>query len=71
MLVPMNRRHFLNLAVPFAATTALAIEPWKRAGQPRLLTSLAAYSFRDTFQKEPEKLDMFKFMALRELVGRL
>ncbi len=62
MLAAMNRRHFLNLAVPFAATTALAVEPWKRAGEPRLLTSLAAYSFRDTFQKEPEKLDMFKFI---------
>jgi sugar phosphate isomerase/epimerase len=59
----MNRRHFVSAAATSAmASFACAIEPIKRPGRPRLLTSLAAYSFRDTFTKEPARLDMFKFV---------
>lgn len=39
-----------------------AAPPLAREGKPRWLTSLAAYSFRDTFHKEPEKFDLFKFV---------
>ena len=48
-----------------------AIEPFKRAGAPRLLLSLAAYSFRDYFEDnnrksegaEPAKrIDLFQFV---------
>lgn len=59
----MHRRRFLHTtALGLATPLARAIEPLNRPGKPRLLTSLAAYSFRDTFQKEPAKLDMFKFV---------
>jgi len=53
---PLPRRTFLRfgaatlLAVPFAPL-ARAIEPFARAGQPRLNLSLAAYSFRDFFKE--------------------
>ncbi len=56
----VSRRHFLKfsasagLAVAGAPllqpATALAIEPFKRAGKPRLQLSLAAYSFREFFK---------------------
>ncbi len=41
-----------------------AIEPIKRPGKPRLLLSLAAYSFRDSFNaKDPaKKIDLFNFI---------
>ncbi|MGI8602627.1 MAG: sugar phosphate isomerase/epimerase family protein [Verrucomicrobiales bacterium] len=69
----MNRRQFLFCAhAPVFASALSAIEPIKRAGKPRLLTSLAAYSFRETFTKNPAKLDMFKFIdycADHELAG--
>jgi sugar phosphate isomerase/epimerase len=41
-----------------------AIEPINRPGKPRFLLSLAAYSFRDSFNsKDPEKkIDLFKFI---------
>ena len=48
-----------------------AIEPFKRAGAPRLLLSLAAYSFREYFKEnnrksggaEPGKrIDLFQFV---------
>ena len=43
---------------------APAIEPVKREGKPRFLLSLAAYSFRDSFNaKDPaKKLDLMKFI---------
>ena len=43
---------------------AQAIEPIQRAGKPRFLLSLAAYSFRDFFKaKDPTKqIDLFKFI---------
>jgi sugar phosphate isomerase/epimerase len=41
-----------------------AIEPIKRPGKPRLMLSLAAYSFREFFNaKDPaKKIDLFKFI---------
>jgi len=41
-----------------------AIEPLKRPGRPRMSLSLAAYSFRNFFQKpdQPRNLDMFGFV---------
>ena len=41
-----------------------AMEPFKRPGRPRLIPSLAAYSFRNFFQKpgQPRNLDMFGFV---------
>lgn len=69
-----SRRSFLktSIAVGFslaafetlAPSSALAIEPIKRKGAPRLRLSLAAYSFRDFFKsKDPAKqLDLFQFV---------
>lgn len=59
----MNRRHFLQLstatalaaaAAPLAtraasSSAAAGTNPFKRTGKPRLLLSLAAYSFRENF----------------------
>src|SRR5262245_56215956 len=49
-----SRRAFLKVsAVAGAAVSSasvLAVEPFKRAGAPRLELSLAAYSFRDSFK---------------------
>lgn len=44
--------------------SARAIEPFKRPGTPRMLLSLAAYSFRDFLQhKDPAKrMDLFEFV---------
>jgi sugar phosphate isomerase/epimerase len=56
----MFRRRFLTLSA--LAPLAQAIEPFQRPGAPRLLTSLAAYSFRDLLTKQPEKFDLFKFI---------
>src|ERR1041384_6180584 len=43
---------------------ATAVEPFHRAGQPRLWLSLAAYSFRDSLQSaDPAKrIDLFRFI---------
>lgn len=66
-----SRRHFLQLAsLATLAPSLRAIEPFARAGAPRLRLSLAAYSFRDSFkdsnhaQKEgaEHKLDMLSFL---------
>lgn len=38
-----------------------AAEPFARPGRPSFRLSLAAYSFRDSF-RDPEKLDMFRFV---------
>ena len=83
---PVSRRDFLKLTAAASITTAVAptfpraataaapagIGPFKRTGQPRLLLSLAAYSFRENFPtmrgkpntKVPagRETDMFKFI---------
>jgi len=80
---PLTRRSFLQLtaaaglastAAPLAsfAATAPVANPFQRTGRPRLLLSLAAYSFRDNFPtmrgkpntKVPpgKATDMFKFV---------
>jgi sugar phosphate isomerase/epimerase len=58
----MNRRHFIHAAAAGVLAPAGAVEPFKRTGKPRLVASLAAYSFRDTFTRDPARLDMFKFV---------
>ena len=51
----LSRRHFIHQSGTIAALAAMgptlthAIEPFKRPGKPRLLTSIAAYSFREYF----------------------
>lgn len=66
--VTSSRRQFLSLsAASAAALTAFApretaaVEPPKRPGKASMRLSLAAYSFREFF-KDPEKLDMAKFI---------
>lgn len=78
----VTRRDFLKLstaaglaaaAAPLGALAAApAAGPFKRSGKPRLMLSLAAYSFRETFptmrgkankKLQPAKaIDMFKFV---------
>jgi sugar phosphate isomerase/epimerase len=59
----MHRRRFLQAAaLGFGLPAARGVDPPARTGGARLLTSLAAYSFRDTFQKDPARLDMFRFI---------
>ena len=69
-----SRRSFLKTSIAaglslaafetLAPSSALAIEPIKRTGPPRLRLSLAAYSFRDSFKsKDPaKKFDLFQFV---------
>ncbi len=71
---PLNRRRFLKATVQaglslaglglLGITGASAVEPIKRAGKARLQLSLAAYSFRDTFDhKDPAKrITLFDFI---------
>lgn len=76
---PFSRRHFLQLAGLGVSSVGLAglspslhaMEPIKRQGQPRLLLSLAAYSFRQYFKDATHaqksdtparSLDMFGFV---------
>jgi sugar phosphate isomerase/epimerase len=69
----IDRRHFLRTSLHagvalgglgLISQTASAIEPLKRAGKPRFLLSLAAYSFRDSFKaKDPAKqMELFQFV---------
>ncbi len=69
----ISRRNFLNSSIQtglsFAGMGLLenfarAVEPFQRAGKPRFLISLAAYSFRDFFKsKDPaKKIDLFQFI---------
>src|SRR5713226_10783925 len=74
----LNRRRFLKssgLALEALGLTpgfVSAVEPFKRTGAPRLLLSLAAYSFREYFIQashsrahEPDparRIDMFQFV---------
>ncbi len=74
----LNRRHFfktsaLSLAgVGLLGRAASAIEPFQRAGSSRLLLSLAAYSFRDSFVNNNrsrktegdtgKRIDLFQFI---------
>ena len=64
-----SRRDFLKQSLVLAlgsgavSTSALAIEPFKRAGTARLSLSLAAYSFRDSFTgKSPKKISLLDFV---------
>ncbi len=54
---PLPRRTFLRLGAAslLAGPLARAIEPFARAGQPRLQLSLAAYSFREFFKDQKNK----------------
>lgn len=71
-LAAVSRRGFLRWLAPAALgltggaglSRALAVEPFRRAGKPRLLLSLAAYSFRDSFNRPDaaRRLDMFGFV---------
>ncbi|MCX8155949.1 MAG: sugar phosphate isomerase/epimerase [Verrucomicrobiae bacterium] len=62
------RRMFLQwtggAALLAGLTPLTAMEPLKRPGRPRLVPSLAAYSFRNFFLKpgQPRSLDMFSFV---------
>ena len=72
----LTRRHFLRTSTVAAAGLGLvapaalrAVEPLQRAGSPRLLLSLAAYSFRQFFKDgnkavppADKALDLFKFI---------
>ena len=77
----LSRRHFLKVSAaaglaaasaPLPALAASSASPFKRTGKPRLLLSLAAYSFRENFPlmrgKANDKVpagrstDMFKFI---------
>ncbi len=67
--MPSNsRRLFLKNTLAGLALTAgpapflQARSPIVRPGKPSLRPSLAAYSFRDTFNNDPGKLDMFGFI---------
>jgi len=82
MANPIPRRSFVNLCLRAGVASAalvkldqrptVAVEPIKRPGSPRLLLSLAAYSFRDYFvstshkrDKETDtakRIDMFQFV---------
>ncbi|HKQ39869.1 MAG TPA: sugar phosphate isomerase/epimerase family protein [Verrucomicrobiae bacterium] len=65
-----TRRSFLQLAaLTAAAAPALAIEPFKRPGAPRMRLSLAGYSFRDSFihgnkksATDGKRIDMIQFI---------
>ncbi len=68
---PLPRRQFLRFGAAslLAAPFARAIEPFVRAGAPRLPLSLAAYSFRESFKDQKNKptnptakLDMLGFI---------
>ena len=69
-MTPFSRRRFLQLTAStlLVPPLARAVEPFQRAGAPRLLLSLAAYSLRQFFQTEKGKpvaggtLDMMKFI---------
>lgn len=56
------------LTTAAAAAPAFAIEPFKRAGAPRMRLSLAGYSFRDSFihgnkkSAEGKRIDMIQFI---------
>ncbi len=76
MNAPLHRRDFLKrglgsgliLSALPVSRLASAIEPLQRPGKPRLLTSLAAYSFRDFFEDGNTKnaadrrIDLFQFI---------
>ena len=66
-----SRRSFLRVAGLTAAVApaAFGIEPFKRAGKPRMRLSLAGYSFRDFFvhgnkknAAEGKRIDMMQFI---------
>ncbi|WCJ58658.1 sugar phosphate isomerase/epimerase [Fontisphaera persica] len=67
-MTAIPRRSFLrwtgSAALLGTLLPASAMEPLQRPGRPRLIPSLAAYSFRNYFQKpgQPRSLDMFGFV---------
>lgn len=60
----LSRRRFLSTSALalLGAPLLRAIEPFEREGGPRLRLSLAAYSFRDSFQKGNPPLTFEKFL---------
>jgi sugar phosphate isomerase/epimerase len=82
MISPLTRRSFLNRTLlaglslpgllPRNSGSVRAMEPIPRQGSPRLLLSLAAYSFRDSFRDSSHRasnlpppsrpLDLFQFI---------
>src|SRR5688500_11018557 len=58
--MPLSRRDFVRAALAScaAAPAALAIEPIRRTGKPKLLLSLAAYSYRDFLKPRKGKPTM-------------
>lgn len=56
---PLPRRHFLRISAVslLAAPFARAIEPFARGGSPHFQLSLAAYSFRDFFKDNKDKVN--------------
>ena len=87
MQAPFSRRGFLKLCAATGMAVsplgALAIDPFKRSGPPRLQLGLAAYSFRQYFKDgqdqktnaDPAKLiDLFRFVdycAEQDCAGEL
>lgn len=67
-MTAIPRRSFLrwtgSAALLGSLLPAAAMEPLQRPGRPRLIPSLAAYSFRNYFQKpgQPRSLDLFGFV---------
>lgn len=75
---PCSRRSFLGQCalaasgIALGGTRARAVEPFRRAGQPRLQLSLAAYSFRQFFKDGTKgtapaapgarRIDLFEFI---------
>ena len=73
---PVNRRRFFKqscftlAALGLAGPSVRAVEPFKRPGSPRLLLSLAAYSFRQYFVNgggsektaSAKRIDLFDFL---------
>lgn len=55
----LSRRQFLAAC---AATPALALDPLKRADKPKILLSLAAYSFRASLDLKKPKQTLFEFI---------
>ncbi|MEZ6137685.1 MAG: sugar phosphate isomerase/epimerase family protein [Pirellulaceae bacterium] len=72
----MHRRTFIQqtstLSLGFAATSALAIDPFERSSPGKLRLSLAAYSMRKYLQpseNESRKMDLFDFVDFCQAQG--
>lgn len=60
--MPSRREFLASSAVLAVATTASAIEPIPRNGQPKFKFSLAAYSYRDLLKGDSPKLTLQDFI---------